>query len=274
MSNRLPAEAIAFYKRGQEAERLLHGTGQLELERTREIVLRDLPKPPVTVLDVGGGAGIHACWLATLGYRVHLIDAVPLHIEQAKAASEAQPDHPLASIAVGDARRLDWPDESVDAVLLFGPLYHLTERGDRIAALREARRVLRVGGYVFAAGISRFASMFDGWLHRRMDDPDFQRIVQRDLTDGQHRNLTDQAGYFTTTFFHHPFELKTEVEDAGLKHEGTLAIEGPGWLLNDFDEHWNDPARRQRLLDTIRRIEGEPTLLGASSHLMAVARKG
>src|SRR5436309_942768 len=82
-------------------------------------------------------------WLAARGYAVHLVDAVPLHVEQARQAGQAQPDHPLAGLAVGDARRLDWADAAVDAVLLLGPLYHLTAREDRVQALRESRRVLR-----------------------------------------------------------------------------------------------------------------------------------
>ena len=64
-------------------------------------------------------------------------------------------------MAVGDARQLNREVQSVDVVLLLGPLYHLTERSARIGALREAHRILRYGGIIFAAGISRFASTLD-----------------------------------------------------------------------------------------------------------------
>ncbi len=95
--------------------------------RTQEIMLRYLPTPPATVFDVGGGPGAYARWLVDLGYEVHLIDAVPLHVEMAKEASQARPEHPIASIAVGDARKLDRRNASVDAVVMLGPLYHLTD---------------------------------------------------------------------------------------------------------------------------------------------------
>jgi ubiquinone/menaquinone biosynthesis C-methylase UbiE len=118
---------------------LLHGgAGRLEYLRTRELLARYLPPAPATVLDVGGGAGVYALPLAREGYSVHLIDAVPLHVEQAREASALQQDSPLASAQVGDARRLVWDDNSVDAVLLLGPLYHLTSRDDRLRALKEA----------------------------------------------------------------------------------------------------------------------------------------
>ena len=105
--------------------------------------MRYVPSLPAVIFDVGGGPGVYACWLAKQGYEVHLVDATPLHVELARQASQAQPDAPLASIEIGDACSLKRSDESCDVVLLFGPLYHLTERVDRLTALHEAHRVLR-----------------------------------------------------------------------------------------------------------------------------------
>lgn len=268
-----PPEVDDHYAAGLEAGRLAIGVGRLELARTQEILRRYLPEPPAVVADVGGGPGVYACWLAGVGYQVHLVDPVPLHVAQAAAASRSQPDRPIASCTVGDARALTRPDDSADAVLLLGPLYHLTVRNDRLAALREARRVLRPGGLIVAAAISRFASALDGLRSGYLDDPAFAEIVERDLADGQHRNPTNHSAYFTTAFFHHADELRSEVEEAGLTTEHLLAVEGPAWLLADFERHWDDPGRRERLLGVVRRLEAEPTVLGASAHILAVARK-
>jgi ubiquinone/menaquinone biosynthesis C-methylase UbiE len=264
---------LAYYGAGGEAGRLLSGAGQLELLRTREVLLRYLPPAPAEVLDVGGGAGIHALWLARQGYNVHLVDAVPLHVEQARQASAEQPDFPLASMAVGDARMLDRPANSVDAVLLLGPLYHLTERGDRVAALREGRRVLRAGGVLFAVGITRFASLLDGLISGYLQDLAFERIVERDLAEGQHRNPENKPSYFTTAYFHRPEELEEEVTKAGLHPEAMLGIEGPGWLLQNLSYWWEDGGRRDVLLRAVRRVEAEPSIVGASAHVLVVARK-
>jgi ubiquinone/menaquinone biosynthesis C-methylase UbiE len=272
-NGRVPEEVLAYYAAGGEAGRLLSGAGQLELLRTREILLRYLPPAPAEVLDVGGGAGIHALWLARQGYDVHLVDVVPLHVEQARRASAEQPDFPLASASVGDARTLDRPASSADAVLLLGPLYHLTERSDRVAALREGRRVLRAGGVLFAVGITRFASLLDGLISGYLQDPEFERIVERDLAEGQHRNPENKPSYFTTAYFHHPKELAAEVQEAGLHPEATLGIEGPGWLLQNLSSWWKDDRRREALLRAVRRVETEPSIVGASAHIMVVARK-
>lgn len=270
----LPPEIVAYYERtGVEIARLSEGSGQLERARTHELLERHLPPPPAVVLDVGGGPGVYACWLARRGYAVHLIDVVPLHVDEARRASERQPEHPLASLAVGDARALDHPDESADAVLLLGPLYHLTEHRDRLAALIEARRVLRPGGLLLAAAIVRFASALYGLFEDCLHLLDYDRVMARDLAEGQHRGRPEPPFYFTTAFLHRPEQLGAEIEEAGLRHQATLAIEGVGWLLQNFEHHWNDRDRRRRLLDLLRTLEAEPSLLGASSHLMAVARK-
>ena len=264
---------VGFYSDADEASRLGTGWFQLERARTQELVLRYLPPAPGTVIDGGGGSGAYACWLATLGYQVHLIDPVPKHVDQARAASAQQPEHPLASAEVGDARRLPHSDNLADAVLLLGPLYHLVEREDRIFCLREAYRVLRPGGMVWGAGISHFASLLDSLSHGFFDDPNFAPILDRDLEDGQHRNSSSNPLYFTDAFFHRPGELSREFQAAGFQILEVLPIEGPGWLARDFDRLWADPIQRDRLLTAVRKMEREPSVLGASSHIMAIGLK-
>lgn len=266
----IDAQIRAYYDRGDERDRLLGDGGTLELVRTRELLERSLPSPPASLLDVGGGPGTYATWLARDGYRVRLVDPVPLHVEQATAAAAAQPDHPFAAVR-GDARRLDEADATYDAVLLLGPLYHLTERAERLLALREARRVLRPGGAVLAVGISRFASLLDGLRRRLLGNPVADGIVAQDLRDGQHRNpsLERHPGWFTTAFFHHPDELAAEVTEAGFALEALLGIEGPGGYVGD----WGDPRQREAILEAARAVEREPSLLGVSAHLLAVGRK-
>lgn len=264
---------VDHYASGYEKDRLKAGPGKMERARTRELLERFLPEAPAFVLDVGGGAGEYACWLARRKYEVHLIDIVPLHVEMARRTSEGQPDTPLASAEVGDAVKLSMNDASFDAVLLFGPLYHLTRKHDRERALKEAHRVLRKDGILMAVGISRFASALEGLRCGCLRDPQFVDIVNRDLRDGQHRNRTGNPYYFIDTFFHHPEELRTEVTEVGFEVESVYGLEGPTWLAPEFDEMWKDDTHRQTLLALARRLETEPAMIGASSHLLAVGKK-
>jgi len=266
-------DILSYYDSYDEAGRLAAKMQSLEYTRTMELMERYLPPPPAIVLDIGGASGIYACSLAEKGYEVNLIDPVQKHIVQAKEASEKQPEHPLASATVGDARKLEWDDDSVDIVLLMGPLYHLTESDDRLKALKEAYRVLKPGGLLFAAYISRYASMLDGIAFGFIHDPVFLEIVKQDLKDGQHRNPTNHPGYFTTAYFHHPDEIEGEISNAGFALEKLLAIEGPGWLELRKDTEETDSSKLQTIIEVVRTVEEDRSLLPLSDHIAAVARK-
>jgi ubiquinone/menaquinone biosynthesis C-methylase UbiE len=266
----IPKEIEAHYLRGGESERLSNEWGELERVRTVAILARHLPPVPAVVLDVGGGAGAYAFPLTREGYEVHLIDPVELHLEQARSHAQAS-GTALASITQGDARQLDFSASSADAVLLLGPLYHLVERPDRVQALLEARRILKPRGVLFAASISRFASLIDGLSRGFFRDTEFRKIVEADLTQGLHHNPTNNPEYFTTACFHRPEEFAAEISGAGFCDIQTLAIEGPAWSTAQFREAWNDAAERQKLLEFLSLIQSEPSIQGASAHVMAVA---
>lgn len=69
-----------------------------------------------------------------------------------------------------------------------------------------AARVLRPGGVVVAATISRFASLFDGFVNGYLSDPRFPPIVERALAEGVHHSNGADPGWFTTAYFHRPDE--------------------------------------------------------------------
>ena len=270
--NLIAKEIEGHYLQSKEAERLSGERGELERLRTQSIFARYLPPAPAAIFDVGGGAGVYAFPLAKQGYEVHLIDPVELHLEQARSHAVVS-RLPLASITRGDARDLSVSSGSADAVLLLGPLYHLVERSDRLQALREARRILKPQGVLFAAAVCRFASLIDGLSSGFFRDPEFRKIVAADLASGQHRNPTNQPAYFTTAYFHRPEDLVAEVREAGFEDAQILAVEGPAWSATLFREAWDDLVQRQSLMEFLSLIEQEPSVQGASAHLVALAHR-
>jgi ubiquinone/menaquinone biosynthesis C-methylase UbiE len=265
-------EIISYYNTGIESDRLETDIFQLEKERTQDIISRYLDDRPRIILDVGGGAGHYSFWLTKLGHQVHLLDPVSVNIETARKKAEKSKIL-LNSIQVGEARQLPWPDNKFDMVLLMGPLYHLTKKEDRIDALRESYRVLKKGGLLFAAGISRYSSLFDGFFRNLVKDPDFFQIVEQDITTGQHRNFTEKLAYFTTAYFHQPDELVSEINESGFSCNKIFAVESFGWLIPEFIKKWAEKDYRPLLLEMIRSVEENRELLGLSAHFLTVGEK-
>jgi ubiquinone/menaquinone biosynthesis C-methylase UbiE len=265
-------DILAYYNLGDEPERLHRGFSQLEALRTKEIILRFIEREGLKILDIGGGAGYYSQWLAELGHQVELVDPIALHIEKARERSKKS-SKPLHSISLGEARQLKFESDYFDMVLMLGPLYHLTERRDRLDALYEAERVLDDHGVIVCGAISRFASTFDGFFRDFIVDPAFITIMDRDLLDGQHRNPTGRAEYFTTAFFHHPEDLREEVRQGGFRLEALLSVEGFGWLMPDFEKKWENEKFRGILLEKIRTVEADPSIMGIAAHMIAVGRK-
>ncbi|MEU9328762.1 class I SAM-dependent methyltransferase [Streptomyces canus] len=264
---RMREEILAYYARGQEDARLRPGgapSGRLEFWRTQDVLRRLLPPAPARVLDVGGGSGVHAEWLARDGYGVELVDPVPLHVEQASRL-------PGVAAQLGDARELAAPDSSYDVVLLLGPLYHLPEQADRVRALAEACRVVRPGGTVVAATINRYAQLHDLLREERYFTLEHRERTDAVLADGRHPYHDE--GFFTVAHFAQPGEVTAEFIDARLAVEGQYGVEGVAWLMGGVEDWLDDPARRETVLAACRRIESEPTLLGASGHLLTVGRR-
>jgi len=259
-------EVQAHYARDEERDRLGSGVGRVEFVRTVEIVQRTLPGPGATVADVGGGPGRYTNWLVDAGYRVIHRDLIPIHVEQVREQHGNRVD-----AAVGDARSLDLDDASVDAVLLLGPLYHLDARADRVGALREARRVVRPGGLVYVAAISRWAPRLDGILSQRVQDS--SPIVLELVDDVERTGFIPpfHDGAFTA-YTHRPTELADEIRDAGLALESLVSVEGVAFAFSDVDERMDDPRERAVLLDALRVVEAVPELLGIGPHLLATAR--
>ena len=116
----------------------LNVAGKIERIRTIDILDRFLPPSPAIILDIGGGTGAYTCWLLDNAYNVNLVDIVHAHIETAKHKLKNLNSNSKWTAAVGDACNLDFPDSSMDAVLLMGPLYHIQNSEKRILALSEA----------------------------------------------------------------------------------------------------------------------------------------
>lgn len=273
----IDAEVLSKYNTGIEKDRLHSGLGLIEFERTCEILLERLPAPPAVIYDIGGGYGVYSWWLASKGYTVYLYDISETNIIMAREMSKEYPGCKIEHMEVADARSIDRPDSSADIVLLMGPLYHIVECNERILALKECYRLLKPNGLLFSTAITRYSYMLwaittYGLSNDLLGENEAKEMIARDLLDGQHIKHPKYNG-MGRSFFHLPSELKSEIEDAGYTNVDVRGVVGPSWLVPNLDEQWKDKTRRENIMNIVRITEKEESIMGVSTHLMAIAQK-
>lgn len=268
-------EIYEFYENGAEIGRLERGLGKVEAQRTKELLSRLLPEGKrLHICDVGGGIGYYSQWLAEQGHEVTLIELAPAAVEYARAHQTT----PYRA-EQGDARDLSLVEaESMDAVLLMGPLYHLLQKQERLLALREAHRILKPGGLLIAAGISKFSSAtwavsVFGAANDFLDDEIYFEMLEGEILRNEHIRPKEYPNFLAQAYFHTPEGLEKELEEGGFSPAGVYAVEGCIWFCPALQEKWEIPESRERLLRLVRMTEQEPSLLGISPHFLAVGKK-
>ena len=241
---------------------------KIEFQVTMRAISEFLPAAPAKLIDIGGGPGRYAITLAQRGYRVTLVDLSSGSLELAKQKA-AEAGVKLEAFFHANALDLSaFPEASFDSALLLGPLYHLHSLEERQMALRQAYRLLKPGGLVFAAVITRFAGFRDAAVHGYsfvLDDPAYSEKL---LATGIH----DNGIGFADAYFSHPDEVIPLGESAGFT---TLRLMGCEGILADHEEYVNSltGANHDFWLDINYRMAQEPSLLGASDHLLYIGQK-
>ena len=270
----------AYYEAGREYNRLRMNIGLIEFERTKEILLENLPKPPAVIYDIGGAYGEYSWWLASLGYEVHLFDLSETNIKLSAELAKEYPNCSLASSEVCDARNVPRADKSADAVLLMGPLYHITDYDERIKALNESRRLLKKGGVLFAAALTPFSVLLynitvydpDGG-ESCLEDPKFLAMVERELKDGCHVNPNREVYEgIGSAHLHTAKALREELSEGGFPEAVVHGVMGGAWLAHDIDGLWKNEKSRKALMATVRLIDTNEEIIGLSGHMLAVSR--
>jgi ubiquinone/menaquinone biosynthesis C-methylase UbiE len=247
--------------------------GRLERHRTEfavslKAINTFLSNPPCTILDIGGGPGRYAIELTRQGYSVTLLD---ISGENLKLARQKAKEADVALTGIIHANALDlseFESSSFDAALLIGPLYHLLSYGHRVQAIKEAVRILKPGGKLFAAFITRFAPFRNvangepAWL---AENPLYTLQL---YNTGRH----DQPTQFAKAYYAQPEEVIPLMENCGFE---TLSLVGCEGVVAGHDSKVNALTGEawEARVNLNYNLGQEPTLYGASDHLLYVGQK-
>lgn len=274
---------LAGYNAGIERDRLRAGIGLIEFERTKEILLDELPRAPAVIYDIGGGYGEYSWWLSSLGYEVHLFDLSETNIKLSGELAGEYRGVALKSAMVCDARSIPRPDKSADAILLMGPLYSITEYEERILAIKESCRLLKDGGMLFSAALTPYSVLVsrlavyhenDTKKRKELDDPAVMSMIERALADGCYINPEKKiANGIGSSHLHTAKSLREELSCGGFDTQAVHGVMGGAWLAPNLNGLLENDETREVLMRTVRMLDAHEEIIGLSGHMLAVSRK-
>lgn len=263
------SDIAEYYDRSTEQEHIRLERHQLEHDVTWRYLERYLSASG-RLLEIGAATGRYTVELARRGYAVTAVDLSAGNIEKCRQNLAAAGLEGQVALVQADARDLSAvPGRDFDAVLLMGPLYHLVERADRQAALRQATERLKAGGLIFSAFINRFGILGDlmknvpAWIE---DTEEVHSILEYGR-DPHHLRGSGFRGYFAR-----PAEIAPLHEALGLE---TVVLAGVEPAISSDDESYNrlEGELRRAWLDLLVEVSAEPAVMGASRHLLYIGRK-
>ncbi len=254
-----------FYDKQSQSEWERLVRHRMEFAVTMKALQEYLPHPPASVLDIGGGPGRYAIELTRLGYSVTLLDLSQANLDlAAEKALEAGVE--ISRMLHGNALSLtDFEEGSQDAVLLMGPLYHLVHLEERQKAVAEASRVLKPGGLLFAAFISRYGVFVDA--SAKYPEEGFQN---KEEWEQLWKDGINRSG-FTDAYFAMPDEIIPLMEKLGLETMNLLGLEA---IVSGHEDKMNALQGEpwEYWVDLNYRFAKDPALHAVSNHLLYVGK--
>ena len=258
----------AYYDANVEKEDARLERHQQERDVTWRYLDKYLPKRG-KILEIGAATGAYTIPLAKRGYHITAVDLAPKNIEACKKRVAEERLENKVKCFIADGRELKGvPGKDFDAVLLMGPLYHLVLKEDREKAVKEAYNRLKKGGVIFSTLVSRYGIW--GTIMAKLP---FLIDRQEDLRSifEKGRDAMVPAGGFRG-YFATVKEVKLLHEKAGFK---TLVLAGIEPANTVADEAYSalEGERRKLWLDLLFSISAEPSIVGASDHLLYIGVK-
>lgn len=246
------------YEIFNEDARLNHSKAARVEFLTNSHYIEQALKPGAKILDLGAGAGEYSLHFARKGYHVTALELADENIKVFRAKLKPEDTVELVQGNALDLSR--WEKDTFDAVLVFGPLYHLRSPEDQKQVIREALRVCKPDGTLFFAFISNDMVM----LTELMYDRDY---LKGDTYDHDTFKVVDFP------FVFHTVQAARDVlRSVGVNITKEVASDGHSELMANIINELDEESYTQYLRYHFYVCEKQE-LLGYSNHLLFVAKK-
>ena len=265
----------SYYNSFNEWERLESGEGRLEFEIVMSLLCRYIPENS-TLLDLGGGPGRYTAELSKVGYKVFLADLSPVLIETAreKIGQFGSPGNVLGMDVCNALDLSLYEDNQFDALLLFGPLYHLTTEEEILKCVSEAGRVIAEGGLIFATYLP-YLSGLSGVLDRAFYAPSHVDPVNLlgTFEEGVFHNKS--AGGFQEGAFLRTQKLEEYFSHGGFEKRLLRSIRSIGYMRADHILPLREKDRDyyQTIMEILHGVSGEPSVVDSCGHAIYIGQK-
>ncbi len=252
---------ITYYNKFNEDKRLTHRHGIVEFNTTIKYILdilKTLDNPKI--IDVGAGTGKYSIYLNDLGYDVTAVELVKHNLMTLKSKNKDIKSY------LGNATNLSkFSDNSFDMVLLFGPLYHLITTEEKLKALKEAKRIVKNGGYIL---ISYYMNEYAIITHGFKDNNILSAIKNNEVDNNFHIT-PKKTDLYSMVRLEDINSLKDELNLTRVK---ILSQDGPSDYIRKVINKMDDETFNIYLKYHLSTCE-RPELLGASSHVLDILKK-
>jgi 2-polyprenyl-3-methyl-5-hydroxy-6-metoxy-1,4-benzoquinol methylase len=250
-----------YYSHFNEDQRLKSRHGQVEfitsMKYIEECLNEDFSK---RILDIGAGTGAYSVYLSEKGYNVDAVELVEHNIKIFKSKNSK------ANVMQGNALDLSMlNDDTYDVTLLFGPMYHLLKKEEKIKALSEAKRVTKKGGIILISYyMNDYAIITYGFIKKHI----LEAIENKQVDENYHMlNLAEDLYSMVRIE-----DIDGFNEEVGLSRIKIIAADGASNYIRVYLNKLSEDEFKEFIkyhLTTCERSD----LLGASAHLLDIVRK-
>lgn len=253
-----------YYSNYDEDSRLRSRHGMVEFLTTMRYIEKYL-QPGMHIVEIGAATGRYSHALARRGWRVDAVELIQHNIDIFNRNTQTGEK---VTIQQGNAKDLYmFRDNTFDITLLLGPMYHLFTVEEQKQALREALRVTKPGGLLFAAYCGNDATMVQYCFGRGMlKEKRYQDLIDFDTFKAS----SDPAELFELYRREDIESLMDGFDTQRLHYVGTdMATNYMRTCIDEMDEDIFELYLKYHFT-----ICERADMVGVSHHMLDIHRKG